>query len=651
MISPQTLRESRSLVAESQPTPKGKKPIEWLLAKIAIIALAAGFVYAPAFHGDWLWDDDQEIWQNAILKDEQGLVKIWDPTIITRVMGTALDKWFHGKDPDPQLFKQGEYRPTDYFPLKASFQWILYRFWGDNKTGWHVTNTVLHICGALLVWMLLQRFLPRAAWWGGLLFAIHPICVESVAWISELKNTLSLPFMLLSMIAFIDFERKRRVRLYLLSLLAYLAAILSKTSVVMLPVVLLLYLWWENRNTPITFAANPVIDGATFMKRVSAGFGRLWSLWPVRAVLLSAPFFFISLLLGIITIAFQHANAIAAEKIPVGDMVSRTATAGMAILFYFSKCVFPVGLNVIYPRWEVDPPQWYQFLPWPILFIVFVWLWLNRKTWGSHVLLGLGFFVINLVPVLGFVTMSYMRITWVADHFVYISVIGIIGLIVAGGSALYLKLRDESKTLLTVTAAAAALVMTLFSHGYANIFVDEDALWTYTLKRNPNAWQAHNRLGAKKFARGEVDAALYHFQNSSRLRPDLGETHNNLGAALMQLGRRDEAIEAFEKALKATPHIVATQANLANAYAHAGRLEEAERLFRRLVDQQPGNPVFQGNLGAVLLQLGRREEAVYHLLRSYEMNPNLQGIKENLERAGVTLPTQGAGRPLQLQGP
>ncbi len=651
MISSPTPVETRVSTAGTHQQPKSKEPLEWFLAKIAIIALAVGFVYAPAFHGDWLWDDDQEIWQNAILKDEQGFVKIWDPTIITRVMREALDKWFHGKDPDPQNFKHGQYRPTDYFPLKASFQWILYRFWGDSQTGWHVTNTVLHFCGALLVWMLLQRFVPRAAWWGGLLFAIHPICVESVAWISELKNTLSLPFLLLSTIAFVDFERKRRVRLYVFSLLCYLAAILSKTSVVMLPVVILLYLWWENMDKPITFTATPVPHGATFVKRISVVFGRLWSAWPIRAVLLSAPFFLISLLLGIITIAFQHANAIAAEKIPVGDMVSRTATAGMAILFYFSKCVFPAGLNVIYPRWEVDPPQWYQFLPWPLLLIVFVWLWLNRKTWGRHVLLGLGFFGINLIPVLGFVTMSYMRITWVADHFVYISVIGIIGLMVAGGSAFYSKLREESRVLMILTATVVACVMTLFSHGYANIFVNEDSLWTYTLKRNPNAWQAHNRLGAKKFARGELDAALYHFQNSSRLRPDLGETHNNLGAALMQLGRRDEAIVAFEKALKATPHIVATRANLANAYAHAGRLEDAEKLFRELVNQQPGNPVFQGNLGAILLQLGRREEAVYHLLRSYEINPNLQGIKENLERAGVPLPKQSFGPPLQQQTP
>jgi tetratricopeptide (TPR) repeat protein len=371
----------------------------------------------------------------------------------------------------------------------------------------------------------------------------------------------------------------------------------------------------------------------------------------LRAIRLSAPYFAISVILGVITIGFQHANAIAAEKILVGDYWSRTATAGMAILFYFTKSVLPIGLNVIYPRWEVDPPKWWQFIPWPILIASFFYLWSKRATWGKHALLGLGFFVINLIPVLGFVVMSYMRITWTADHFVYISVIGIVGLMAAGGGRLYETLQVNYRPALVMTCSVLVAITTLFAHGYAGIFLNEDTLWTYTLKRNPEAWQAHNRLGAKKFARGEVDAALFHFQNSSRLRPDLGETYNNLGATLMQLNRKEEAIVAFEKALKATPHILATQANLANAYAQVGRWEDSARMFRDLVSEkkQPNNPVFQGNLGAVLLQLGNREEAIYHLRRAYELNPNLQGLKENLDRAGAPVSGASSGGPMQLK--
>src|SRR5882757_4089463 len=173
---------------DPSPLPSQVGGLEIRIFKILLIVLTGLFIYAPSFHGGWLWDDDQEITANAVLRDDSGLIKIW----------------------------QGE-SGADYFPLKSSFQWILFRVLPApdergqiDSTGYHVVNVILHLICALLVWKVLDRLGLRGAWLGGRLFAIHPIMVESVAWVSELKNTLSLPFLLLSMLAYINFDEREK---------------------------------------------------------------------------------------------------------------------------------------------------------------------------------------------------------------------------------------------------------------------------------------------------------------------------------------------------------------------------------------------------------------------------------------------------------
>jgi hypothetical protein len=319
----------------------------WRVAlQAALIVLAGWFVFSPALHGTWLWDDEALITQNPDIRDPAGLGKIWC-------------------------------QPAggDYFPLTSTIEWVQWRLWQDNPAGYHFSSLGFHLLSALPLWRLLRQLGLRQAWFGGLIFAIHPVVVESVAWIAEQKNTASLPLLLASMSFYLDYDRRQRRLDYGLAWLLFVAALLGKTSVVMLPGVILLYHWWK--------------EGQITRRNLMA----------------SLPFFAASLVLGLVTVWFQLHRAAAGWTIPMGGLASRTASAGLALLFYFSKCVFPVGLAPVYPRWVVEPPSPVQFLPWFAIVAGLIWCWTKRATWGRHVLFGFGFFLINLAPVLGFIPM------------------------------------------------------------------------------------------------------------------------------------------------------------------------------------------------------------------------------------------------------
>ena len=584
------------------------------LLRAALIVIVGLWVYSPAYHGDWLWDDDQLLTANATVQHRVSP----DPNVPPNSLQSLAKLWFN---PDG----------ADYFPLSYTALWAQWPFFGPNSTGYHVTTILLHISGALLFWALLVKMKIPGAWLAAMIFAVHPACVESVAWVSETKNTLSLPLFLLSCICWVGQDEQadasKRLRLYGLSLLFFLLSMFAKTSVVALPVVTLLYAWWE-RNT-IT----------------------------KEDVIRALPMFAISIVLGLITISYQWGRAIGQETINVGGIASRIATAGMAILFYLATIVWPVNLLPIYPRWEADPPKAWQFLAWPVILGAGWWIWANRETWGRHAAFAFGFFLLMVAPVLGFVTISYMRITWVADHFIYLPMISIIALIAAAATVWFQKAQEDSKPTFLAGAALLLAAFAFLSFRYSIAWMDEDHLWTHTLKYNHDAWQAHNRLGAKKFARGDVDGAHYHFTNSTRLRPDLGETHNNLGTTLSAKGKLNEAILEFAEAARVTPHVPAIKVNLANALAAAGRFGEAGDKYQELLEREPGNPALINNYGVTLYKMGKKEEAIVQFRRALEIAPNLKDARESLAVALGEKPDPSASAPpppggqLQLNAP
>ena len=542
------------------------------LLKAAVIFLACFWIYSPVYHGEWLWDDDYLLTNNADVQAPDGLGRLWFAP------ATA-----------------------DYLPLTMSALWLQWRLFGLDSTGYHIVSIALHALAACLLWGLLRQMRIRAAWFAGLLFAVHPLCVESVAWISELKNTLSLPFFLAAAWCVVRFEQGSGRRFYFAALGLFLAAMLSKSSVVMFPCVMLLHVWWLR--------------------------GRI--AW--RDILRSAPFFLISLLLGLITLHFQLNRAIGDEPIPIGGFASRLAIAGMALIFYLGKIFWPITLLPIYPQWKANPPEVYQFLPWVLILGSAAVFWLQRKTWGRPALMAFGFYFITILPVLGFVAMSYMRVGWVADHFVYIPMIGIIAWAAAGCGEAFARAGETGKQILVSAGILLAGGLTLLSHNYAAVWENEDKLWSYTLRHNWECWQAHNRLGAREFNRGKIDIALPHFREAVRLRPDLAETRNNLGSGVLATKDTKAAIAEFREAMRLSPTIVAIQANLARALWLDGQLQEASEIYGDLVKRFPDNPTYLCNLGVSLFREGKMQEAADCFEKALRIDPNLQDAKTNLE--------------------
>ena len=554
-----------------------------------LILLAVLFCYAGSFSGGWLWDDDSEITSHDALARLDGLMDIW----------TARSS-------------------VDFLPVKSTFQWVVYRFIGESPGGWRGINAILHFVNCLLIWRVLSRLGVRQAWIGGLIFAIHPLAVCSVAWISELKNTLSLPLLLGAFLKYMDFTERGRGKDLAFSCIWFLLAMFTKASGVMFPFVLWLYAWWKNAALP---KENPDPPCA------------IWKRIPWKLLVSTAPFFLISLIAGLSTLHFQHSRAIGPESIPIGGALSRYALSGIAVWFYLYKSILPFRLIPNYPRWEVDPPGMAMLLAWPAMLGLLLVCWCNRRSWGRHALFGLGFFLLNLVPVMGLTRMSYMRITWVSDHLAYLSLVGIIGLAAAAVSTAWKFSQSTYPKGMIAVGLGIAGIFAITSHRYALVYENEKSMWTYTLRRNPEAWQAHSRLSRVLLAEGNSGGAFHHIQEANRLRPDLPETYNNYAAALISRGDFGPALEKLEKAIELAPYADMFQMNLANLHIRMENNTEALAIFEDLVERHRKNPIVLTNYGASLFKEGKLDKAIECFRDAVALNPNLVSARKNLEAA------------------
>lgn len=560
-----------------------------VIYRALLIVLACFFVYGPSLTGDWLWDDDSEVTRHTALRRVSGLFEIWAAR-----------------------------SSVDYLPVKSTFQWMAYRFLGENPVGWRWLNLLLHTGNCLLLWALLARMRVPLAWIAGLLFALHPLVVGSVAWISELKNTLSLPLFLAAFWFYLKYFERGTPRNWGRAIVFFALSILTKSSGVMFPFVLLLYAWWMRTGG----TGNPA-------EKTAAGLA--WS-WP-KIVATTLPFFAVSLLAGLSTIYFQSTRAIGSETLPLGDAWSRVALSGINSWFYLWQSLVPLQQLPIYPRWEVDPPQWWQFLAWPVWAGLFVFFWTKRHTWGRHAIFGVGFFLLNLAPVLGFVRMSYMRITWASDHLAYLSLLGILALVAALAASCWRRLEPSLQPWFVALGGLALFALLLRSHTYSPVFLNETTMWTYTLERNHEAWQAHSRLSRRLLEAGNASGAAYHVGEARRLRPDLPETHNNYAASLIRRGQLEEAALALQKAVELAPHSDLFRMNLANLYVRRGQHEEARVIYEQLLERNPYHAELLTNYGASLFFSGQPLEAIGQFRRALAIEPNLSRARLNLLEA------------------
>jgi tetratricopeptide (TPR) repeat protein len=314
----------------------------------------------------------------------------------------------------------------------------------------------------------------------------------------------------------------------------------------------------------------------------------------------SAPFFVLSLAVGLITILsgvwdglFNHLTS---DYVPAGGFAARLALAGQELAFYFSKSVLPVELLPVYPKWAVDPASPLHYLPWLVLGGVVYWLWTKRRSWGRHALLGLGFFLINLAPCPGFIPAPNMGYAWVMDHFLYLPIIGLIGLVAAAFGQVEKRLAP---TFRPMGVGAVALVMMLLaweSRGYARLYINQETLWTYTLQRNPEAWPAYNGLGVVLEGKGRISEAIEQYEQALQIDADYVDAHYNLGTVLGKTGRMSEAMEQYEEVLRLDPDYAEAHNNLGVALAKTGRIPEAMEQFEEALRLNPDYADARNNL-------------------------------------------------------
>lgn len=539
----------------------------------AAIALITFLAYLPALRGGYIWDDDFYVTANHLLTAPDGLKQIW----------FSLNS------------------PSQYFPLTYTVLRLEHAYWGPDPLGYHVVNVLLHIMNALLLWVILRRLSLRGAWLATAIFALHPVNVESVAWVTELKNVLSTLFYLLTVLVWLRFTdptvgAKRRD--YLLSLVFCALALFAKTTACTIPAVLLIVLWVRRER----------IDRARVLQII--------------------PFALMSVAMALVSVWWEqnHQGTTGVEF--ALSPVQRVLIASRAYWFYLGKLVWPAKLCFSYPKWHIDASDPVQYV-WLIAIIAAaVVLWIGRRTWSRGSLIAGVFFGVVLSPMLGFVSLYTFRYTYVADHYQYLACAAPIAL-VAGAID-----RIRPAVLRIGVPAVLLAVLGVLTWTQGSIYRDAETLWRDTVAKNPSSSMAHNNLAVIHGGRGDAIeaekesreaircmpdnadahynlalalAAQEHLTGAAeqyeivlRLKPGHSEAHNNFGIVLMRLGEPDQALTEFRAAVKANGTNVEAILNLARALRERQELDEAVGLLRRAVRLEPYSPNTHGDLASAL---------------------------------------------------
>ncbi|HEX4342657.1 MAG TPA: tetratricopeptide repeat protein [Verrucomicrobiae bacterium] len=566
--------------------------VRLLLGMLAIFALVF-IVYSPILPGHFIMDD------HRLVKDENSLVTgEFSPQNI----------WFQ----------------TD-FPLSAVGWWLQWLVWGDNPGGYHAVNMLLHALSAVLLWRLFVRLEISGAWLIGVMFAVHPVCVNSVARIAEIKNTLSLPFFLLSFWSYLRYEdlslifikqklitgkarRDYAAAWYGLSLVAFVLALLSKTSIVMLPVVLLGCAAWQRR-------------------RITR-----------QDVLPIIPYFILAAGFGLMSVWFQKNQALAAagQTLAPESFVERFAIMGRVVWFYLGKALLPINLNIVYARWKFDASSPMSYVPVILLFGTLAACWRYRAGWGRAVLFGLGCFIITLFPVIGFFNAQYLVKWQVSDHLQYLPLIAPVALMVAGLASVL------SAKIFRWVGVILVLALSVLTFHRAQLFSSEESLFRDTLAKNPSASGAHNDLGVILVKRQNLTEATEHFVAAVQFDPDNAGAHLNLGQALVMNGKFAEADPHFAAAIRLKPDDALAHRRYADTLSEQGRYREAILQLHEVICLSTKPDVqTRLDLAGLLFKTGNSRQAVEQFHKVLLLNPDLPESLNNLAWLQATSPDDG----------
>lgn len=512
----------------------------WLpeLLLIVLIILA----YRPAWNAGFVWDDDRYVTKNPLLSAPDGLQRIW--------------------------FSSDA--PSQYCPMVYTIFRIERSLWGLNASGYHWVNILVHAANAVLVLRLLNKLRVPGAWLGAALFALHPVQVESVAWITELKNLLSLFFYLLALTKwseFVDRSNGRAWRVYGLALVLFALALLSKTTACTLPVAMMLLLWL--RREPITRA-------------------RLFQI---------APFVALSLAMGLVTMWWERFHQGTAGGVFIVGWLDRILIASRAIFFYLGKLGWPLHLTFSYPRWNISPHNPLAYCWLLALGSAFVGILLTRRFLNRGVTVALAFYIITLGPLLGFIMLYTFRYSFVADHYQYTASIGPLALCAAAVTTQFSKVGKQFRMALIVCVLTTLGYLT---YQQCRIYANEETLWRATLAQNPDSFMAHNNLGAALLRRGDSSAAIRQFEEVLRLQPDYEVAYYNLGNAALYGGHLDEAISQYRKAVELNWTYPDAHTNLGNVLLQQGQTRDALEHYDVAWKLKPKSASVAGNLAWIL---------------------------------------------------
>ena len=556
-------------------------PDSVLCAMIFGATLAA---YLPALRGGLLWDDSGHLTKPG-LQSFHGLWRIW--------------------------FELGA--TQQYYPLLHSAFWLEHRIWGDAVVGYHLANVALHALSACLVVMIMKRLSLPGSWLAGFVFALHPVHVESVAWIAEQKSTLSGVFYLASLLTYLHFDQDRRKSKYLLATALFVLALLAKTVTATLPAVLLVIFWWRRGRLEWKRDVQPLLSW--FAMGISAGLFTAW----VESTLIGA-------------------RGVDFLLTPL----QRVLIAGRAICFYAGKLLWPTNLTFFYPHWKIDPALWWQWLfPAGVLALGIGLVAAARRYRGP--LAGFLIFSGTLFPVLGFLNVYPFRYSYVADHFQYLASLGII---VPLTSVLVPAIHRISSRRAVNIAGCFTLILVLgvLTWRQCRMYRDIETLYRESLARNPSSWLAHYNLGllfAEMPAR--LPDAIAEYQAALRIKPDYAEAHVNLGFALSRTpGRLSDAIAEYQSALKIKPDYAEAHNDLGVALLFTpGRLADAIAEFHAALHAEPDYAEAHNNLGNSLAQIpDRQPEAIAEYRAALRINPDYAEAHFNLANLLARTPGQ-----------
>jgi len=516
---------------------------DWVLG--AALVAATALVYRPAWHGKPLLDDAGRFMMTPEQQSWNGLARLWIQPRTT---------W-------------------QYHPLVDTMYWVEAKLWGQEVFGYHLVTIALHVASALLLVKILGKLQIRGAWLAAAIFALHPVLVESVAWMVELKNTLSGLFFFAAILAYLNFDHTRRLRTYLLVGLLFTLGILAKAIVATVPAVVLILIWWKRGRVDWQRDVKPLL-----------------------------PFVVLAIAAGLLTAWMERAFSGAEGEEFQLSVLDRFLIAGRAFWFYIGKLLFPNDLFLIYPRWKVDSSIWWQYL-FPVAALGLFWLaWNQRKRWRWFFAASL-FFAATVVPLLGFFNVGFFRFSFVADHFAYLPSLAVIVPAAAGATWL---VDGGGRWRLPLHGLVASLLGTLaiLSWMQSHMYRDVETCYRMVVARNPNSWTAHQRFAGELLGRGQLDEAAAEFRKVLELEPNYLQASKRayfgLGSVLVRKGQQEEAIKLFETVLKLDPGYGPAYNGIASALHRQGRLAEAIAEYERAVQLRPESAGILSNLAWML---------------------------------------------------